>query len=200
MWGAGPCFNESTHCFRREGAPRSATLDLSKPDYCLSEHLSPGSMPDLGNHANPRLVARVVQFAMDLRIGGRMGLDYGQAEIAAFKQAAASGEVHYEEAAAREAVRQYETLIQLLVSVRKEISDNAEQSGFGGFQSARELQNGFSVKALEGIDIVDQFINGAVDLYEGYRHAGNLFTEQDQNNASAIHSLIKNSAESEPPV
>ncbi|MCP2298341.1 hypothetical protein APR11_004786 [Nocardia amikacinitolerans] len=113
-------------------------------------------------------------------------LDYGEAEIAAFNEAARAGLIHYDEAAVREAVGLYDAAIETLLKVQDRIHAATQATGFGGFQSGKELNDGFSRKAQEGIEVIGQLIQGAMRLQEAYFRAGNLITEADQMNAAAI--------------
>ncbi|WP_067839776.1 hypothetical protein [Nocardia lijiangensis] len=113
-------------------------------------------------------------------------IDYGQAQINAFNEAARAGVIHYDESVVREAVRLYDSAIQTFMSVRDRMQDGMTVAGFGGFQSGLELQNGFLNKAQEGIGVINQLIEGAMRLQEAYLRAGNLIEEADQINARAL--------------
>lgn len=113
-------------------------------------------------------------------------IDYGQAEIAAFNRAASAGSMHFDPDAVREAVRAYDQLIDGLRSVARKLEQGTQWSGFGGFQSAKELQAGFENKALGGIHVLNQLIEGAYRLQEAYLRAGGLIAEADQTSATAL--------------
>ncbi|WP_431969582.1 hypothetical protein [Nocardia sp. bgisy134] len=125
-------------------------------------------------------------------------LDYGEAEIAAFNEAARAGLIHYEEAAVREAVGLYDAAIQSLLKVQERIRAATQATGFGGFQSGKELNDGFSRKAEEGIEVINQLVQGAMRLQEAYLRAGNLITEADQTNAAAIRFATQNAGLDDP--
>lgn len=113
----------------------------------------------------------------------------GQAEIAAFNEAARSGSIRFEEHAAREAVQLYDQMINGLGKIRDKLGTVKDSTGFGGFASGQELQQGFSNKASEGIAVVSQLIDGAMRLQEAFLRAGQLISEADQVNASRVKLL-----------
>lgn len=116
-------------------------------------------------------------------------IELGQAEIAAFNEAARSGSIRFEEHAAREAVQLYDQMIDGLTKVRTKLIRAQDATGFGGFTSGQELQQGFAKKAAEGISVVNQLIDGAMRLQEAFLRAGQLISEADQLNAGRISLL-----------
>ncbi|PPJ28820.1 hypothetical protein C5E45_17790 [Nocardia nova] len=113
-------------------------------------------------------------------------IDYGQAEIQAFNNLAAAGGVRYDEAAAKKAVQLYQNAIDRLTAIQRKLGTVQNAGGFGGFQTGRELQQGFSRKASDGIFVVQQLIDGAMQLQEAYLRAGNLISEADSLNQKRI--------------
>lgn len=69
-------------------------------------------------------------------------VDYGQAEIAAFKTAAQTGTLQLDPTAVTEAVGLYDRMIAGLYEIRERLDKATDARGFGGFQSAQELQAG----------------------------------------------------------
>ncbi|WP_225728616.1 MULTISPECIES: hypothetical protein [unclassified Nocardia] len=116
----------------------------------------------------------------------KVNIDYGQGKIAAFNDAARAGTIHFEEAAVREAVALYDRMITGLHAARERLQKATQASGFGGFESAQQLQAGFSNKAAEGMIAINHLIEGAMRLQEAYLRAGNLITEADQIHADAL--------------
>ncbi|QIS18752.1 hypothetical protein [Nocardia terpenica] len=112
--------------------------------------------------------------------------NYGQSEIKAFNDAASGGVVHFEESAVRQAVGLYDKMINGLKGIRLNLTTLEDGSGFGGFDSGRQLQSGFSRKAADGIAVIDQLIDGAMQLQEAYLRAGGLFQEADKLNGDRI--------------
>ncbi|WP_063045956.1 hypothetical protein [Nocardia pseudovaccinii] len=116
-------------------------------------------------------------------------IDYGQAQIKAFNDAASAGVIQLDPQAVHEAVQLYDQMINGLGKIRDKLRAAKEGKGFGGFPSGQELQAGFSNKAAEGIEVVNQLIDGAMRLQEAYLRAGRLITEADQLNANRIRIL-----------
>jgi hypothetical protein len=114
-------------------------------------------------------------------------IDYGQTEIAAFSQAAAAGVIRYDEEVARQAVQKYDDMIAGLQNVRNKLRDQAlDPIGFGGFESGKQLTQGFSNKAADGISVLDKLIEGAMLMQVACLRAANLAEEADQRNADAL--------------
>ncbi|MCC3333407.1 hypothetical protein [Nocardia abscessus] len=122
-------------------------------------------------------------------------IDYGQAEIAAFNQAAGAGIIQFDPVAVREAIGLYDQMISGLYVIRQRLSDAVRAVGFGGFDSARELQQGFSNKAAQGIEAVDKLIEGAMRLQEAYMRTGNMVEEADVRNADILRFIAESAGE-----
>ncbi|WP_446223011.1 hypothetical protein ACTWPB_25255 [Nocardia sp. IBHARD005] len=110
----------------------------------------------------------------------KLQLDYGQAEIGAFLEGARNGQFNFNPDAVRQMVAVYDTLLAVLTNVRKDMKNAVYAKGFGGFESAQELQAGFGGKAAEGIDAIDQVIVGILDLQEAHLRSARLVTEVDE--------------------
>lgn len=115
--------------------------------------------------------------------------NYGQSEIKAFNDAVGSGVVKFDEQAVLDAKRLYDSMIDGLAKIRDKLDTAAHFDGFGGFDSSRQLQAGFSSKATEGIAIVNQLIDAAMQLQTAYLRAGGKLTEADQVNSNRIRFL-----------
>lgn len=124
-------------------------------------------------------------------------IDYGQAEIAVFREAVSSGALHFDPAACLEAKDAYDELIQGLREIKGKLYKATVVSGFGGFQSAIELQEGFRKKAVDGMAALDQLIDGAMQLQETYLRAGGLMEEADAVYANRVKTLSENIGTSE---
>ncbi|ATL66781.1 hypothetical protein [Nocardia terpenica] len=116
----------------------------------------------------------------------KVTVDYGQADIAAFKQGALSGHIKFDPQAVDDVVRVYDVLIDGLKEERKRIRDITNVAGFGGFPSTQQLASGFTAKAAQLADVLDQFIEGAMHLQEAYLIAGGKIKEAEAKNAQAI--------------
>ncbi|MEG8182576.1 hypothetical protein GZH49_29340 [Nocardia terpenica] len=124
---------------------------------------------------------------------GTPNFNYGQSEIKVFSDAASGGVLHFDEKAVQDAVRQYDLMIEGLYKVREKLGQLTFVSGFGGFQSSLELQDGFSRKAQDGIAIINQLIDGAMQLQEAYLRSAGLMKDADRNNANRLK-FIANTA------
>jgi hypothetical protein len=124
--------------------------------------------------------------AQDTRLGAtmaKMNVDYGQTQIAAFNEAARAGAIQFDPEAVREAVRLYSQMITHLTVIRQKLDTVKDAKGFGGFPSGLELRDGFVKKAAEGVDVIDQLIEGAKQLQEAYMRADKAISEVDKANA-----------------
>jgi hypothetical protein len=120
-------------------------------------------------------------------------IDYGQAQIAAFGNAAAVGEVRYDPDVARQAAAEYQKMIVGLQEIRVRLEQATRAPSFGGFDSAGQLEKGFTDKAVQGLDVLDQLMEGAMRLREAYFRAGNLLQEADDQNAALLRFIEQGS-------
>ncbi|MGW5922322.1 hypothetical protein ACWFPY_25320 [Nocardia fluminea] len=107
-------------------------------------------------------------------------LDYGQAEIGAFLEGARNGQFNFDPNAVTQMVGVYDSLLAVLTTVRERVKEVTDAKGFGGFQSAQELQTGFGGKATEGVAVIDQLIVGVLDLQEAYLRSAQKIAEIDE--------------------
>src|SRR5262245_58991712 len=121
-------------------------------------------------------------------------INYGQVEIHAFNNAVSAGEIHYEEAAVRQAVQLYERAVATLSVVRQKLQKLENATGFGGFQTGKELKIGFNKKATDGAQVISELIDGAMQLQECYLRAGGLIEEADHLNSQRIKLLESSEA------
>ncbi len=113
-------------------------------------------------------------------------INYGQADISAFVQAATNGEFSFEPDQARAAVKEIDAYIAELNESRFKIADGEGVSGFGTLQTGIELQQGFRTKAALGKAALSQLIQGAMQVQEGFLRSANLLEDADAVNASRI--------------
>ncbi|WP_063126752.1 hypothetical protein [Nocardia fusca] len=125
-------------------------------------------------------------------------IDYGQAQIAAFINGAAAGEIRYDPDVARQAASEYQKMIIGLIEIRDRLLEAINPNGFGGFKSAQDLQKGFGRKASDGVDVLNQLVEGAMRLQEAYFRAGNMIAEADQCNASRTRFVADSAALGDP--
>ncbi|MDO3645678.1 hypothetical protein [Nocardia mangyaensis] len=113
-------------------------------------------------------------------------IDYGQAEISAFNDAARAGQFSFDPTAVDEVVGLYDQMIQGLTKIRHRLGGAVDGSGFGAIPSANELQQGFSNKAIEGQAVLGDLIDGAMRLQEAYLRAAGKFEDADALNSRRI--------------
>ncbi|WP_435591958.1 hypothetical protein [Nocardia sp. bgisy118] len=122
----------------------------------------------------------------------KTAFDYGQADIAAFKQGAQNGSIKFDPQAVTDVVRVYDTLIKGLTDELNRIKRVTNQTGFGGFPSTQQLAAGFAGKAEQFVAVLGLFIEGAIRLQEAYLIAGNRIQEADAKNTQALQFAAQN--------
>ncbi|WP_225730487.1 MULTISPECIES: hypothetical protein [unclassified Nocardia] len=125
-------------------------------------------------------------------------IDYGRAEIAAFKQGAASGHIKFDPQVVDDAVKVYDRLISQLTLELNQIQSLIDVTGFGGFPSTQQLAHGFNNKAKDFAGVLTQFIEGAMRLQEAFLIAGGKIAEADAKNAQALQ-FVSQTTETENP-
>ncbi|MCM6777618.1 hypothetical protein NDR87_29830 [Nocardia sp. CDC159] len=115
-----------------------------------------------------------------------MTIETSQADIARFLQAARSGTVRFDPAAARSCAEIYEQQAQRLRQLRQRLESAAETDGFGGFFSAQQLQAGFGRKARDAAALLDQYIAAAYRMKEAFLISAGLYEEADLAHSAAL--------------
>lgn len=113
-------------------------------------------------------------------------IDYGQAQIGAFREVAASGTFQYSEDGVRAIVDWYDLMIREILAIRESLDQATDIGSFGGFESAKELRAGFIWKATEGQHVLNQIIDGIYEIQEGFLIAGQMFTDADERSQRRI--------------
>lgn len=113
-------------------------------------------------------------------------IDYGQRHIEMFGRAAKAGSFHFDPAAVDEVVRSYATMILELEAVADRLRAAEAVDGFGAIDSARELRHGFARKASDGIQVVEQLVDGAMRLQEAYLRAADRIADADDVGAQRL--------------
>jgi hypothetical protein len=94
----------------------------------------------------------------------RTAIDHGHAQITAFSNAADEGEIRYTpDVACRAAVEGPED-DQRVPGNPKSTADGNRTPGVGAFRFALDLQSGFGRTAADGLTILDQLVQGAMQL------------------------------------
>ncbi|MFD3705815.1 hypothetical protein ACFWUP_21965 [Nocardia sp. NPDC058658] len=115
-----------------------------------------------------------------------MEVDYGQAQIKAMSDAVAAGTLKFDPAAVADVVKVLDGVIDELDRQRLKMDRGAKNTGLAGFPSAQQLAVGFSGKADQMVDTIDQYIVGTIRLQETFLRAAGKYAEADQMNARAI--------------
>jgi hypothetical protein len=116
-------------------------------------------------------------------------MDFGQAEIGAFTTAAEEargGSVVYDPQVAHEAKAEYDRLIHELEQAKRQAERLTELSGFGGFESAKQLQRGFERKAKEATIHIDKMIRACYEMQAAFLTTSSRYGDTDDQNAQAI--------------
>lgn len=99
--------------------------------------------------------------------------------------AAEAGTFVLTEAAAHECAAHFAWYADRLHAFQEQIRAQARLSGFGGFESAQELQAGFEAKANQGFDAFVQAEYVARSMVAAVLRAAGLLAEVDAANAAA---------------
>lgn len=117
---------------------------------------------------------------------GAQPFDYGRAELKAFREAVDAGTVQFDESAALAAKHQYDLMINGLMKIAENLQHLDHATGFGGFDSGHELAAGFSQKAVDGVAVINELIDAAMQLQEAYLRSAGKFADAEQVNTSRI--------------
>ncbi|MFF0492794.1 hypothetical protein ACWDSJ_14565 [Nocardia sp. NPDC003482] len=118
-----------------------------------------------------------------------MTIETSQADIARFLQAAQSGTVRFDPAAARRCAELYDQQAEGFRYLQQRLESVAEPHGFGGFFSARQLQAGFGRKARDAAALLDQYIAAAYRMKEAFLLSAGLYEEADAAHAAALRAV-----------
>lgn len=115
-----------------------------------------------------------------------MTIETSRAEIASFKEAAQAGTFSFDPAAARRCAEMYDHQADRLIYLRQRLESAGELSGFGGFDSAQQLQAGFELKARDVAALLGPYIEAAYRMKEAFLLSAGLIEEADAANAAAM--------------
>ncbi|MFF2083620.1 hypothetical protein ACFVVM_07575 [Nocardia sp. NPDC058176] len=101
-------------------------------------------------------------------------------------QAAGDGRFRLEADAARECAAHYGWIAEELTARIGEARELNRLSGFGGFDSAQQLQGGFEGKAQQAVDALTGARQTCRELQAAVLRAGGLLAEQDLTTAAAM--------------
>jgi hypothetical protein len=121
-------------------------------------------------------------------------MDFGQAEIKAFStaaQEAQGGQVVYDPQVAHDAVAEYNRLIDALQDTKQMAMALTDLAGFGGFESAKQLQRGFERKAREAMIHIDKMIQACYQMQVAFLTTSSRYGDTDDQNAKSIQASIQ---------
>ncbi|QIS18622.1 hypothetical protein [Nocardia terpenica] len=118
-----------------------------------------------------------------------MTIETSQADIARFLQAAQSGTVTFDPAAARRCADIYEQQADRLRYLQQRLESVSQLHGFGGFFSAEQLQAGFGRKARDAAALLDQYIAASYRMKEAFLTSAGLYEEADAAQAAALRAI-----------
>ncbi|WP_433196300.1 hypothetical protein ACQP1G_43875 [Nocardia sp. CA-107356] len=122
-------------------------------------------------------------------------MDVGQSTANALYQQAEAGTFRMEADAARRCAEVYTRFIDTTLEPQIRMSRGLHRhEGFGGFDSAQQLQSGFSSKAVQTTEALNGIKEAALKMAAAYLRAGQLVEEADTMFARSI-----NTATSEVP-
>ncbi|WP_433713652.1 hypothetical protein ACQP2U_05290 [Nocardia sp. CA-084685] len=114
-------------------------------------------------------------------------MEVGQSAANALYQQATGGTFRMEADAARRCAEVYTRLVETTLEPQIKASrDLHRMEGFGGFESAQELQNGFSGKAKKMTEALEGMREAAFKMAAAYLRAGQLVEEADTMYAQSI--------------
>ncbi|MFD4439313.1 hypothetical protein ACFWPK_05990 [Nocardia sp. NPDC058519] len=106
--------------------------------------------------------------------------------------ARSAGTLNFDPHVVDELVALYDRMIAGLREVRKKLIFASQSSGFGDIPTAKKLEEGFSNKAIEGMSVIDQLIDGAMRLQEAFLCAGGRLEDADGVNSARIKAAEAN--------
>lgn len=109
--------------------------------------------------------------------------------------AAVAGTFVLTEEAARECAGHFTWYADRLVAFQDKVKAQRRLAGFGGFESAAELQAGFESKADQGYEALVHAERVAHQMAAAIFRAAGLFHEVDSANAAAQNSIAREVAE-----
>ncbi|WP_433625757.1 hypothetical protein [Nocardia sp. CA-120079] len=113
-------------------------------------------------------------------------MDISNGAAAELWQAAVAGKFRLEAGAARECAAHFDWFAGMMGERRREVRDLERLEGFGGFDSAQQLQAGFARKATQGAEVLAATQEAALRIKASILRAGGLLEDADAANAEAV--------------
>ncbi|MBF6209991.1 hypothetical protein IU433_03450 [Nocardia puris] len=115
-------------------------------------------------------------------------MEVGQTTANALYQQAVGGTFRMEADAARKCAEVYTRFVETTIDTQLRAAGDLQRlEGFGGFESAQQLQSGFAAKALKMTEALIAMKEAALRMAAAYLRAGQLIEEADAMNARAIN-------------
>ncbi|MEV6428787.1 hypothetical protein [Nocardia sp. NPDC051463] len=115
-------------------------------------------------------------------------MEVGQSAANALYQQAVGGTFRMDADAARRCAEVYTRLIETTLDPQIVVSRSLHRhDGFGGFDSAQQLEAGFSGKAVKTTEALNGMKEAALKMSAAYLRAGQLVEEADAMNARAMN-------------
>ena len=119
-------------------------------------------------------------------------MEVGQSAANALYQQATGGTFRMEADAARRCAEVYTRFVETTLDPQiRESRRLKRHEGFGGFESAKELQDGFSGKAVQMTEALNGMKEAALKMAAAYLRAGQLVEEADVMYAQSITAVTE---------
>lgn len=119
-------------------------------------------------------------------------MDVGMSTANGLWQQAVSGTFRLEAGAAQRCARVYTRFVEETLEPQiREARISVRIEGFGGFDSARQLQDGFGTKSENMVAALNGMRDAALKMAAAYLRAGNLIADADADNKRAIKAAIE---------
>lgn len=119
-------------------------------------------------------------------------MDVGQGTATALYQQAVAGTFRMERGAAERCAAVYARLVDTCVDQQLDVMRRIDRlDGFGGFDSAAELRDGFDGKHTRTVEAMVGLKEAALRMAAAFLQAGGAFEEADQMNRRAIAAVAE---------
>ncbi|MEV6323940.1 hypothetical protein ACWEPH_00970 [Nocardia beijingensis] len=118
-------------------------------------------------------------------------MDIGHTSAAELWQAAVAGQFRLEPDTARECAAHFDWFAEMMRLRQEEMGRLQKLDGFGGFDSAQQLQSGFEGKAVQGAEALIAAEQSALRMKAAILRAAGMLDEADAANAAAISTATR---------
>ncbi|GGK65605.1 hypothetical protein [Nocardia camponoti] len=113
----------------------------------------------------------------------------GDSAVSQMWGAVNSGQLEINPESAREVASAYFRFAQQCDGWLNNARELTQISGFGGIESAKQLQHGFATKASDLIDVLLQLKSATLSMAQAHLTAADILGEEDSLNAAAIKAV-----------